>query len=61
MWWVKLGITPERIEPGKPRQNGHHERMHKTLKAEIDAPPAANLARMTMGIISKIPPKWPSL
>jgi len=45
VWWVKLGITPERIEPGKPEQNGRHERMHKTLKAETAAPPAATLAQ----------------
>lgn len=42
VWWIKLGITPERIEPGKPAQNGRHERMHKTLKAECASPPAAN-------------------
>ena len=42
VWWVKLGIRPERIEPGKPAQNGRHERMHKTLKAECANPPAAN-------------------
>ncbi len=34
VWWVKLGILPERIEPGKPQQNGRHERMHRTLKLE---------------------------
>ena len=34
VWWIKLGIVPERIEPGQPQQNGRHERMHKTLKAE---------------------------
>ena len=45
VWWVKLGITPERIEPGKPEQNGRHERMHKTLKAETATPPAATLAK----------------
>ncbi len=44
VWWVKLGIRPERIEPGKPQQNGRHERMHKTLKAETANPPAATLA-----------------
>jgi len=44
VWWVKLGITPERIVPGKPQQNGRHERMHKTLKAETAKPPAASLA-----------------
>jgi transposase InsO family protein len=40
---IKAGITPERIEPGKPQQNGRHERMHLTLKNETAAPPAANL------------------
>ena len=34
VWWVKLGIQPERIERGKPTQNGRHERMHRTLKAD---------------------------
>lgn len=36
-WWIQLGITPERIRPGKPAQNGRHERMHRTLE---DAGPA---------------------
>ena len=40
LWWLKLGIVPERIEPGKPQQNGRHERMHLTLKRETAAPPA---------------------
>jgi putative transposase len=39
-WWVRLGIFPEFIEPGKPQQNGRHERMHRTLKAETTRPPA---------------------
>jgi putative transposase len=43
-WWIKLGIHPVRIEPGHPQQNGRHERMHRTLKAETTRPPAANLA-----------------
>ena len=34
-WWIKLGIKPERIEPGRPSQNGRHERMHRTLKAGL--------------------------
>lgn len=38
--WIKLGITPERIDPGHPEQNGSHERMHRTLKAETTRPPA---------------------
>jgi putative transposase len=40
VWWIKLGIVPERIEPGQPQQNGRHERMHRTLKDETAAPPA---------------------
>ncbi len=44
VWWVKLGIIPERIEPAHPQQNGRHERMHRTLKAEAATPPAANRA-----------------
>ena len=32
VWWLKLGIHLERIEPGKPYQNGRHERMDRTLK-----------------------------
>ena len=43
VWWIKLGIRPERIEPGKPAQNGRHERMHRTLKEETAQPPHANL------------------
>ncbi len=31
-WWIDLGIRPERIELGKPQQNGRHERMHRSLK-----------------------------
>ena len=39
-WWIRLGIIPERIEPGKPQQNGRHERMHRTLKKASVIPPA---------------------
>ena len=42
-WWTKLGIRHERIEPGKPQQNGRHERMHLTLKNETASPPQANI------------------
>ena len=44
VWWVKLGIRPERIEPGHPEQNGRHERMHLTLKQDCCRPPAATPA-----------------
>ena len=43
-WWVRLGVLPELIEPGKPQQNGRHERLHKTLKAEATKPAAGSLA-----------------
>jgi putative transposase len=42
VWWLRLGIALERIEPGKPQQNGRHERMHLTLKQETAQPPAQN-------------------
>ena len=42
--WIKLGIRLERTDPGSPQQNGRHERMHATLKAETAAPPADTLA-----------------
>jgi putative transposase len=40
-WWVRMGVMPQLIEPGNPQQNGRHERMHRTLKAEATRPPAA--------------------
>lgn len=43
VWWLKLGIRLQRITPGKPQENGRHERMHRTLKAETAKPPAANM------------------
>lgn len=45
IWWVRLGVTPQRIEPGKPQQNGRHERMHLTLKQETASPPSTNRRR----------------
>jgi transposase InsO family protein len=43
VWWLRLGITIERIRPGHPQQNGRHERMHLTLKKEATRPAGANL------------------
>ncbi|MBV9170800.1 MAG: transposase [Chloroflexi bacterium] len=43
IWWIKLGIVPERISPGQPAQNGRHERLHRTLKAATASPPAASI------------------
>jgi transposase InsO family protein len=42
VWWLRLGITIERIKPGHPQQNGRHERMHLTLKREATRPPGMN-------------------
>jgi transposase InsO family protein len=42
--WAKMGIRLERIWPGRPQQNGRHERMHRTLKDETCQPPATNRA-----------------
>jgi transposase InsO family protein len=42
LWWMKLGIVPERIDAGHPEQNGRHERMHLTLQQETASPAAAN-------------------
>ena len=44
VWWVKLGILPERIQPGQPQQNGAHERMHETLKQAATQPGSRHLA-----------------
>jgi putative transposase len=43
IWWMRLGIVPERIAPGHPEQNGSHEQFHAVLKAETARPPAAHL------------------
>ncbi|NOT08919.1 MAG: transposase, partial [Gemmatimonadales bacterium] len=43
VWWIKLGICPELIQPAHPEQNGRHERLHRTLKAEATRPPGATL------------------
>ena len=44
VWWIKLGIRHQRMEPGRPEQNGRHERMHRTLNAEATRPPERNPA-----------------
>lgn len=43
VWWLRLGIRLERIEPGKPQQNGRHERFHRTLEQHTASPPARTL------------------
>jgi len=44
VWWIRLGIVPERINPGHPEQNGSHEQFHAVLKADTTRPPAASAA-----------------
>ncbi len=44
VWWIKLGVDHDRIDPGQPQQNGAHERMHRTLKAETARPPERDMA-----------------
>jgi transposase InsO family protein len=43
VFWLRLGIVPERIRPGHPEENGRHERMHRTLKFETARPARSNL------------------
>lgn len=43
VWWIELGVECERIQAGRPQQNGRHERMHRTLKEETMNPPARSL------------------
>lgn len=43
VWWLKLGIRLDRIDPGKPQQNGRHERLHRTLAEDAITPPAPSL------------------
>lgn len=42
-YFTKLGIGHDRIRPGHPQENGRHERMHRTLKAETTRPPEATM------------------
>jgi len=42
VWWLRLGIRPEHIEPARLQQDGRHERMHRDLKAETTRPAAAS-------------------
>lgn len=43
LWWVRLGIRPEYISPGRPQENGAHERFHKTLKEGTTRPASSSL------------------
>jgi len=45
VWWIKLGIRHERIDPGSPQQNGRHERFHLTLLEAMRPAPANRAAQ----------------
>ena len=55
VWWIRLGILPDLIEPGSPHQNGRHERMHLTLKRECTRPPQAHPGAATTPLRSLAP------
>jgi putative transposase len=51
VWWIRLGIRPERIDLGAPQQNGRHERFHLTLKIETASPPRASLSQQQQAFL----------
>jgi len=53
VWWLKLGIQVDRIDPGHPEQNGRHERFHLTLQQEAATPPART-ARQQQGRFDRL-------
>lgn len=48
VWWMRLGIRPERIRPGHPEENGRLERFHRTLKAETATPPKKSIRQQQL-------------
>ena len=42
VWWIGLGIEVQFSRPACPQDNGCHERMHRTMKAECCRPPSVN-------------------
>ena len=55
VWWLRLGIASERIQPGRPQQNGRHERMHLTLKQETTRPAGGNILQQQARFDAFIP------
>lgn len=45
VWWLSLGIALDRITPGKPAQNGAHERMHADMYRELEGQVQGNLKK----------------
>ena len=42
-WWLTLGIDLDRIPPGRPDQNGGHERMHRDMAMEVEGSPEGDV------------------
>ena len=42
-WWLVLGIDLDRIAPGRPDQNGAHERMHRDIAVELEGDSEADV------------------
>jgi transposase InsO family protein len=57
VWWMRLGITPQRIRPAHPEENGRHERMHRTLKEATVNPPARD-ARAQQKAFDRFVPEY---
>ena len=57
-WWLKLGVEPHFIRPASPQENGRHERMHRTLKAQTSRPPAELYASSPRAMPSRIEDPW---
>ncbi len=49
-WWLSLGIDLDRIRPGKPQENGGHERMHRDIATEIESQPAATVQQQQVAL-----------
>jgi transposase InsO family protein len=60
VWWLRLGISIERIKPGHPQQNGRHERMHLTLKKETTRPPGATACSSRLSLTPSCRSSTPS-
>ena len=60
VWWIRLGIRPERILPGRPDQNGRHERMHSTLKSETVKPPRSSFRAQQRAFVTSVNYSFPS-
>jgi putative transposase len=52
VWWIRLGIGLERIQPGHPQENGRHERMHRTLREAAVNPPCATFPKQQQAFVA---------